>query len=299
MPDIIALTGATGFVGKTVLQDLLDQGYLVKALVRPGSTHKALEHKNINWIEGELGNLHSEAALCSGVKAVIHMAGLITAKTKADYMRVNAEHTADLARTAARAGVERFIYLSSLAAREPRLSDYAASKRAGEGALARNMGDMKAVVVRAPAVFGAGDKATAPFYKLIRKGFLPAPGGRKWRERKLSLVHVDDLATHLTGPCLDGQRDGKTTTVATKSCLTWPQFAKSCEQATGWRVRAVPLPLSVLYPVAGINSLTKRLFGIGHLTLGKLKEFLHEDWSVATENEVKTPLQSALKKTIL
>jgi hypothetical protein len=60
-----------------------------------------------------------------------------------------------------------------------------------------------------------------------------------------------------------------------------------------------PLPLSVLYPIAAVNSVTKRVFGKGHLTLGKLKEFLYEDWSVDTEDETQTVLQSALKQTIL
>lgn len=302
-PDIIALTGATGFVGKVVLQDLLARGYLVKALIRPGSAHKGFAHKNINWIEGELGNPHSEAALCAGAKAVIHMAGLITARTKTDYMRINAAHTGTLAAAAGRAGVGRFIYLSSLTARAPGLSDYAASKRAGEGAFARSLAaakhGMKGVVVRAPAVFGAGDKATAPFYTLIRKGILPAPGGRNWRARKLSLVHVDDLAAFLSGPCLEGGCDGRTVSVATKACLSWPEFAEECQQALGWHVRAVPLPLSVLYPIAAVNTLSKRFLGVGHLTLGKLREFLHPDWCVKAEYEVKTPLQSALKKTIV
>ena len=224
--EIIALTGATGFVGRAVIRKLLQKGYRIKALVRPGSEGKTIQDENINWIEGELGNPISETRLCAGADQLIHMAGLVTAKKKSDYERVNAEFTGDLAGAAKRAGVKRFIYLSSLAAREPKLSDYAASKRAGEGALARKMGEMKAVVVRAPAVFGAEDKATAPFYRAIKKGYLPVPGGKNWQDRKLSLVHVDDLAEFLTTSCLQGEKDGKTTTIATKACLTWPEFAK-------------------------------------------------------------------------
>jgi len=299
VPKIVALTGATGFVGRIVLLDLLEQGYRIKALVRPGSLDKTLQHENINWIEGRLGDLASETALCADADIVVHMAGLVTARAKSDYYEINADAVGSLAQAASAAKVERFIYLSSLAAKKPELSDYAGSKRAGEGALARNLGDMKAVVVRAPAVFGAGDKATAPFYALIKKGWLPAPGGRGWRMRKLGLVHVDDFAAFITGACLGGLCDGRTVSPATKANITWPGFGLECAGAMGKRVRVFPLPLSLLYPIAAINSVTKRLFGKGHLTLGKLREFLHEDWSTPDEFVSETPLQLALKKTIL
>ncbi|MCF6274907.1 MAG: NAD-dependent epimerase/dehydratase family protein [Robiginitomaculum sp.] len=296
---IVALTGGTGFVGRAVIRELLSQGYLIKALVRPGSSGKTIQHENVNWIEGTLDNPISEISLCAGVDTVIHMAGLVTARTKTEYYKINADAVGTLVQAAARAKVKRFVYLSSLVAQQAELSDYAGSKRAGEGQLARNLGAMKGVVVRAPAVFGAEDKATAPFYALIKKGWLPAPGGRNWRKRKIGLVHVDDLARFLTSACLDGSCDGRTVTTATRASITWPEFANECALALGKPVKVFPLPLSVLYPIAVINSATKRAFGKGHLTLGKLKEFLYEDWSVSVENETQTVLQSALKRTIL
>ncbi len=296
---IVSITGATGFVGRAVIQELLAKNFHIKALVRPGSARKAIQHKNINWIEGTLNNPISERSLCAGADTVIHMAGLVTARTKAEYYNVNADAVGNLVQAAANANVKRFIYLSSLAAQQSELSDYAGSKRAGEGQLARKIGKMKGVVVRAPAVFGAEDKATAPFYALIKKGFLPAPGGRHWRSRKIGLVHVEDLAKFLTHDCLSGASDGRTVTVATRACLTWPEFAAECAQALDAKVRVFPMPLCVLYPIAAVNSVTKRVFGKGHLTLGKLNEFLYEDWSVSANNETQTVLQLALKKTIL
>lgn len=298
--NTIALTGGTGFVGRAVIRELLSKGYLIKALVRLGSAHKTIQHENINWLEGELGNPVSEMSLCSGADTVIHMAGLVTARTKDAYYKTNADDVGMLVQAAKNAKVQRFVHLSSLAARQAELSDYAGSKRKGEGQLARKLGEaMKGVVVRAPAVFGAEDKATAPFYALIKRGWLPAPGGHNWRGRKIGLVHVDDLARFLTSACLDGSCDGRTVTVATRASLTWPEFGAECAQALGRPVQVFPLPLSILYPIAAINSVTKRVFGKGHLTLGKLREFLYEDWSVGAENETQTVLQSALKQTIL
>ncbi|HHL43389.1 MAG TPA: NAD-dependent epimerase/dehydratase family protein [Hellea balneolensis] len=295
---IIAMTGATGFVGRYLVQNLAEQGYRVKALVRPGSLNKTIDHPNINWLEGELGNVVSEMSLCSGAGTVIHLAGLITARTRAEYFKTNANAVGHLAKTANGAGVKRFVLLSSLAAREPNLSAYAASKRAGEGALARNLGAMKAVAVRAPAVFGAGDKATAPFYKLIANGKLPCPGGKDWQNRVISLVHVDDLVAFLAGPCLKGERDGKTTTIATRARISWPEFAGECSAALARPVKPKAVPLLLLYMAAGMTSAVKRISGRGHLTLDKLREFLHPDWSVDPEFESGTDLQFALKATI-
>jgi len=295
---IIALTGASGFVGKRVLELLLGKDVLIKALVRPKSLGKCIQSDKINWIEGELGNPISETRLCAGVDIVIHMAGLVTARTKDEYHQINAKAVGELAQAAARAGAQRFVYLSSLAAAHPELSDYAGSKRAGEGAFARKLGEMKGVVVRAPAVFGAGDKATAPFYALIKKGYLPVPGGRAWRTRKISLVHVDDLAHFLVENALNSASDGRTVSVATRASLTWPEFAGECAAAIGKDVKIIRLPLGVLYIVASITSITKRVLGKGHLTLGKLREFLYEDWSIDADLQTGTDLQTALRKTI-
>ncbi len=295
---VIALTGATGFVGRRVIEKLLAKNYKIKALVRPGSQGKCIQHENINWIEGELGNADSEMSLTVGADMVIHMAGLVTARTKDDYYNINAKAVGSLVQAARLAAVKRFVYLSSLAASQPKLSDYAGSKRVGEGAMARKLAGMKGVALRAPAVFGTGDKATAPFYSLIRKGFLPCPGGRNWRSRKISLIHVDDLADFITGPCLSGEHDGRTVSMSTRASITWPEFAHECSMAIAQPVTAIPLPLSLLYPVSAITSVTKRLFGAGHLTLGKLGEFLYEDWSIAADLESGTDLQMALKKTI-
>ncbi len=293
------MTGATGFVGQHVLSRLLDEGYRVKALVRPSAIEKTIDHENLNWIEGGLSEVRPLRALCSEADVLIHIAGLITARTRDEYFETNARAVASLTGLAKQAEVKRMVLLSSLAAREPNLSAYAASKRAGEGAMARRLGpNMQGVVVRAPAVFGPGDQATAPIFTAIRRGFLPCPGGRNWQARKFSLLYIDDLVDSLVGPCLSGQYDGRTIYPSTCASLTWPSFAQACSKAQQRSVRPIPLPISVLTSLATMTSASKKLTGKGHLTLEKLREFLHEDWSVNSDLESGTCLQSAIKNTI-
>lgn len=295
---VIALTGATGFVGREVLKRLLDQGHHVRSLVRPGSFKNVAKHPNITWVKGQLADRESEAALVEGADAVLHMAGLITARTKSEYERINSQAVGTLAEAAHTARVSRFVYLSSLAAKAPELSHYAWSKREGEASLTENFAPEKSVIIRAPAVFGAEDVATAPIYACVRKGFLPAPGGRGWRKRLLSLIHVDDLADFLVESCASDKYGGQTVSPSTRASINWPEFADACAQATGKSVRAIPLPLSLLYPVAGLTTALKAMTGKGHLTLGKLGEFLYEDWSVEGDLQSGTDLHSALEKTI-
>ena len=281
---LIALTGGTGFVGGYVLREALGQGHSVRALTR---REQAFSHPRLEWVRGSLGERDGE--LCAGADAVIHIAGLIKAQKRADYFAANADAVGEMS---AAAGDTRFVLLSSLAARESELSDYAASKRAGELAVAEHP---DALIVRAPAVFGPGDGATEPLFKLILKGWLPAPGGKGWRSRRLSFVFVEDLARYLVR-----EAGGDATGVvypATLPDATWGEFAELCGEAAGWRVRLLPLPMALLTPVAAVTSVTSRVAGLGHLTLGKLREFRHPDWSVAETLPDATPMVEALQRT--
>lgn len=290
----LSITGGTGFVGRNVIRAALDNGHQVRALIR-NPENAPFHHDNLEWFPGALGD--KDAEFVARTDCLIHIAGLIKARRKQDYYAVNAEAAASLANAAENAGVGRLILLSSMAAAQPHLSDYAGSKRAGEDAVkAVYSGNL--AVIRAPAVFGPGDIATAPFYKAMARGILPVPGGRGWRERKLSMAYVDDLARDLSTQAVTGVYDGKTVSPATAQIVRWPEFAEICSRVAGRKVKAVPLPLPVLYSVAGVTSVTSRVFGMGHLTLGKLGEFLYQDWSSSDIVANPTPLEKALKETL-
>src|SRR5262245_47287854 len=139
-----------------------------------------------------LGDLSDEAALkrlVAGADAVVHAAGLIKARRPADFMTVNRDGTALLSALAPGA---TFLLLSSLAAREPQLSPYAASKRAAEAVVAGRSGPW--VTVRAPAVYGPGDRETLAYFRAVARGLAPRP---KVADARLSLIHVGDLAEAL------------------------------------------------------------------------------------------------------
>jgi len=292
---IIAITGGTGFVGRHLINHALDEGHTVRAMVRRPEAVVDFQHENLVWVKGGLGS--ADQAICDGADVIIHLAGLIKARQKDSFYAINGAAAGQLAQTAQSMGVKRFVLLSSMAAREPELSHYAGSKFAGERAVQEAFGGGLAII-RAPAVFGSGDEATKPFFKLLNKGFLPVPGGFGWKQRRISMVYAPDLTKELLRAAAGGIYDGQIVSPANMPDLTWQTFADICEKAFARRIRVIPLPRLLLYPVAGVTSVTSRLFGKGHLTLDKLGEFLHSDWSSETLISDATPPIEALKETL-
>lgn len=292
---LIAITGGTGFVGRHVIKAGLDAGYRMRALARSPAKLADLAHPNLEILQGALGE--KDADLVKDADVVLHLAGLIKAKNRAAFDAVNIDATRELGQHAQNAATPRFILVSSMAARVPQLSDYAASKRGGEDALRSVYGGPLAII-RAPAVFGPGDEATAPFIGAMEKGILPVPGGRHWRSRTLSLVAVQDLALDIITRAVSGDYDGRIVSPANIGALTWPDFADLATEAVGRPVKPLPLPLTLLYPVAAVTSLLSMSAGVGHLTLGKLREFLYEDWSSEDVIQDAAPMQDRLAQTL-
>ncbi len=295
MPRIIALTGATGFVGRHLVRNLLEQGFKVKALVRRSGALDDLAQENLFIYEGDLSS--DLTHWIKGADCVFHLAGLVKAPKWSNFEEVNVNGAGRVAKAAEIANIPRLILLSSQTARAPELSRYAKSKKLGEEAVKQEFSG-KLAIIRAPAVFGPGDNATKPIFELMKRGLLPVAGGHDWKTRSVAMVYVSDLVENLIGYALEGKYDGKTVSPATERALTMPQFAKYGEDALERPVRAFPVPLMILYPVAAITTLTLRLFSIGHLSLGKLAEFRYEHWQSNDLVSNPTPMAEAIAKTV-
>jgi len=253
---LIAVTGGTGFVGHHVIKTLIENEYRVRALARTPAKLDDLNHENLEILQGGLG--FNDAVLVEGADVVLHMAGLIKARNLSQIMAVNRDAAKDIARAAQTAGVKRLVLLSSQTAGQPELSDYAASKQAGEIAVKEvYSGDL--VIIRAPAVFGPGDEATKPFFDFIAKGRLPVAGGPNWRKRQMAMVFVTDLARDMASRAVNGDYDGQIVTPCSVSALTWEKFATDAGHALGISVKATPIPLPIIKTIAaGISPIWSR-----------------------------------------
>ncbi|MEP1229264.1 MAG: NAD-dependent epimerase/dehydratase family protein [Litorimonas sp.] len=292
----IALTGATGFLGLHLLTALLEAGHNVNVLVRsPDKLPQNIRaQRNLSIFEGDLQSDLTDWA--KGADCVIHLAGLIKARTLAEFISVNADGAGRIANAAQSAKVSRFILFSSMAAREPHLSGYAASKHAGERAVKTAFTDGALVIIRAPAVFGPNDMATKPIFQMLQKGWFPVVGG-DWKKTNISMVYIDDLIKNLVSNVIHGGCDGRIVSPSSITKMSWAEFANFAALALNRPVRVLPIPVIIMKPIAAITSVTLRLFGVGHLSLEKLREFRHPDWTSPDEIDNPTPMIEALRIT--
>ena len=278
--NCIAVTGGTGFIGRSVLRQLSALGLPVRALTRraqPGA------EPGIQWIVGDLNDGGALDALVTGAMAVVHLAGLTKAPSRAALYAANADAAGRIAGIAAAAGVQRFIHVSSLAAREAHLSDYAGSKRAGEDAVRAAAGPMEVVVVRPPAIIGPDDPATAQLLGMMRRGRLLAPGGWRRQKTRLSFMDVDDIAAYLISLRQGPLPAGAVEPTAEVGGVGWDELAQTAARVLSKPVRVVPLPPAVLFSAASVVQGALGLFGqSSFFNTGKVREILHTDWTGST-----------------
>lgn len=250
-------------------------GWRVRALVRRADRGPAYA----TLVPGALEDRMSLERLVDGVQAVVHCAGLVRAAKAADFAAVNEAGVERLAAAAASCPTPpRFILMSSLVAREPRLSPYGASKRAGERALAGHGGALPWTVLRPPAVYGPGDRGTLDFFRLYERGLALLPGGDAGR---LSLIHGEDLAGAVAallasdvGLCEtfevhDGHDEG----------YSWADLADAAGRAYGRPMTRLAPPRVLMDALAVINQGLCGIFGSApRLTRGKVDELYHPDW---------------------
>jgi uncharacterized protein YbjT (DUF2867 family) len=277
---LVAVTGASGFVGPHLIAALKRHGWTVRLLLRRWSPLPSLAGVEAEIVWGDLADQGALARLVEGVDAVVHAAGLIKARDPADFLTVNRDGTVRLAALAREA---RFLLLSSLTAREPGLSPYGASKRAAEDALAGRTGPWLAV--RAPAVYGPGDRETLAYFRTAARGIGPAPRGTAAR---LSLIHVEDLAEALAlaldrplPPSVYEIDDGRA------GGYSYADMADAAGRALGRRVASLPIPRPVMAAVARLNGWRQALGSPTQiLTEGKVAELFHSDWVAHDRRQV-------------
>ncbi len=292
MTRTLALTGATGFVGGACVELFRERGAEVRALVRNPS--RLGEHSDkLETVEGDLENDAAIERFVDGVDVVVHCAGLTHARRDADYRHVNVVGAETVARAARRAGA-RLVHLSSLSAREPHLSPYAASKRQSEDAV----GD--AVILRLPAIYGPRDMATLPYFKLIRMGLAPEPATKD--PARASILHVHDAARAILAaietPPAAGVYEVEDDAPSGRS---WTEIGTTLGAVLGKRPRRLRAPRAIIAGWHGLDIAAARALG---RTPGQVNECFHTDWvaraplfGAATGWRAETPLEEGFAKT--
>jgi uncharacterized protein YbjT (DUF2867 family) len=289
----LAVTGGTGFVGQHLLRMALAQGYDVRALTRGWKPPE----DEIAWVDGALDRPETLVKLATGTDAVIHIAGLINAPSRAGFETANVGGTANMIDAARKAGVRRFVHISSLAAREPDLSSYGWSKARAERLVAASGLDW--TIVRPPAIYGPGDRETLELFKMARRGVVALPP-----RGRFSLIHVEDLCRLVLALLDEPDSWAETYEPDDGRENGWDNrhFARTLGRILGKRAATVSMPKLALRLASRVDRLLRR--GGAKLTADRVGYFCHPDWVVAAEKrpperlwspEVRTP--TGLKET--
>lgn len=269
---IIALTGATGFIGSHLLRELTHLGYRVRVLLRRPT---ALPQDCTHAVIGDLSRPVNMAAALADVDTLIHSAGLaptMTGSPEDDFRRLNTAATGNLAAAARRAGVRRFVYLSSLRAQadvssrdsltedqHPNPTDaYGRSKLAAEQELSKV--DLDWVALRLALVFGPGAKGNMGRLIELARSPYPIPFGALRARR--SLLSLENLVTAVETVLTLRQPLRSPLIVADPDALNIPQMITAIRGGVGRRPGLVHVPAVLLergFRLTGRSELYRRL----------------------------------------
>lgn len=306
------MTGANGFVGKSLCVELHRQGQTVRAVTRSANLQvENIETLSVCSIDGET----DWTAALPGVNVVIHLAARVhvmkdtAIDALAEFRRVNVEGTLNLARQAVDAGVQRFLFISSIkvngegtflgqpytAEDQPAPVDpYGISKREAEDALRKLASEtgMEVVVIRPPLIYGPGVKANfQSMMHWLDKG-IPLPLGAIHNQRSLVALDnlVDLIVTCIHHPAAANQiflaGDGED--------LSTPELLKRMAAALGKKARLMPVPALLLEWGArlfGKQAMARRLCGSLQVDISKARDRL--DWMppVSIDEELRKTAQ--------
>lgn len=299
----VLVTGATGFIGLHLVEELFRRGERVRCLVRPTSKIDSLQRLRAEIVVAEIDDPKGVRAAIDGIDVVYHVAGIIRAFQCQEFYQVNEQGTAQVAAAcAAQSNPPRFVLVSSIAAAGPAprgqvriesdppapISHYGRSKLAAEQAATKFAHSVPVTIVRPGIVFGPRDTGFVKVIRSIRSFFCHLSPG--FYPPALSYIHISDLTELLVRAAERGRRvpsdqngqprTGRYFAVAPEH-PTYAQLGRILRPMLS-RPRApiIPVAAPLAYCVAGLSELRGRLRGQPEeLCFDKIRDALAPSWA--------------------
>ena len=247
----------------------------MRCLLRPQRSVELFGGREITVVRGDLRHAEGLAEAVRGVDAVVHVAGLIGARSPAEFMAVNMGGTRRLAEAVRshNPGCRRFVYVSSQAAAGPSpdgvpidesapprpLTHYGRSKLGGEQVLAEALGPIPFTVLRPPAIYGPRDEALLPIFQLAARGW---SAGLDGRGRLFNLLHAEDVARGIVEAGFSEAAAGRTYFLSDGAGCSHSGIAAILGQTFGRKLRTIPVPDFALDLAAALTDELAGLAGV-------------------------------------
>jgi 2-alkyl-3-oxoalkanoate reductase len=317
----ILITGATGFLGSHVAEQLSQSGRAVRALVRSTSDTRFLRSlAHVELVEGAIDDAESLKRAAAGATAIVHVAGLVKARSSEEFMRVNAGGTERLLEAAltANGALKRFVLVSSLAAGGPSdalgnpvsvdsparpVTQYGRSKLGGEQAALARKAELPITILRPPAIYGPRDREILAFFKSIKLGVLPLLGSS---QNKLSMSYGPDCARACIRAIDADVPSGSVFSIDDGAVHTMAELIAEAESALGRKaLLRLPLPRRVVHGAAFLSETYGRFTNRAvMLTRDKCNE-LFDQWVCDSTSAQKAlawapsvPFAEGVKRTV-
>jgi nucleoside-diphosphate-sugar epimerase len=280
------VTGATGFIGSHLCEELLRRGYEVTCLSRNTSDLKWIENLDVRLTKGDCTVPESLLNIADGFEYVFHLAGLTKARCDDEFFCINARGTENFIKTVAEKNpkLKRFVYLSSLAAVGPSrnasplredsppspVSNYGRSKLEGETAVLRYRDLMPITILRPSAVYGPRDKDLLVFFKMMKKGIFP-----NWGKCYYSLLYVDDLVQGIIASAENKRAEGKIYFLCDGKVYTDEEIAAEISSVLDVKVTRLKVPKFIMPFFAFLG---EKISERGIINRDKIKELRYAHW---------------------
>ncbi len=292
------VTGATGFIGSHLVEELLRRGYSVTCLVRKASNLRWLDGLDIRLAYGDCAVKESLLNVVADFDYIFHLAGLTKATNEKDFFSVNAIGTENIAQSviSRNPNIKRFVYLSSLAATGPSyngtpvsetvepnpVSAYGKSKLEGERIVLKYKDIVPVTIVRPSAVYGPRDKDMYTLFRMLKKGIFLC-----WGKCYYSLLYVDDLVRGIIISAESKIAEGGIYYLSDGKIYSNEEIAEAISSAVGAKPIRLRIPRFVMPLVAGIGQKLSKKSSI--ISKDRIRDFQHSYW-VCDSSKAKNEL---------
>jgi nucleoside-diphosphate-sugar epimerase len=295
----VLVTGATGFIGSYLTEELVNKGYEVRCLVRTQSDLRWIADLDVECVYGDLFNIQSLKRAAKGMDYVYHLAGVVDSTSKANFINVNYQGTKNLIEVVKKENLKRFVYLSSQSASGPSdslrpltemdkakpVSVYGRSKLAAESVINRYADMVPITILRASSVYGPRDRGLLTVFKMVKRGIVPL---LSYSDKYINVIHVRDLVNGIINAGESDKTVGQLYFISENRPYSWAEISNIALRNFGKKGIRVPISFGLLNRGVKILEFSSKVFQHSiRLTTDRMREIEEDFWICSSKKIAK------------